>query len=161
MSLTNHIVICSEPLNIETITRLVQCEANGAELIFVGRVRAHNLGKKVVAVSYDSFEAFAKKIFSDICAEAQLKFGGELNIALAHRVGKLNVGDASIVIAVSSPHRLEAYEASRYLIEQTKARAAIWKKEHYEDGETKWLRGHALCQHPGQAIAHTDRQWFK
>lgn len=121
--------------------------SHGAEAVFFGLVRDVNLGKKVVAVSYDSFEPLAEKVFRELCDEAQNKWGADLQIRLLHRTGTLKVGEISVAIAVSSRHRDESYQASRYIIEQLKVRAPIWKKEHYEDGETDWVRGHALCGH--------------
>lgn len=153
--------VSSDEISTEELLEFVDSGENGAEVLFIGKVRAHNLGKKVVGVSYDAFEAFAVKIFKDICEEARKQFGESLRIGLVHRTGFLKVSEVSIAIAVGSPHRNEAYVASRYVIEQTKIRAAIWKKEHYEDGETKWLRGHALCQHgEGQAQAAPEPKWF-
>lgn len=120
---------------------------HGAQNFFFGSVRAINAGKKVTAVSYDAFEPLAEKILQEISLEAQLKWGGTLKICVIHRTGKLLIGEISVAIGVSSMHRDESYQASRYIIEQIKKRAPIWKKEHYENGETEWLKGHALCQH--------------
>ncbi len=120
---------------------------HGAQNIFLGSVRAVNVGKEVVAVEYDAFEPLAEQVFLEIAAEAQEKWGSDLKINVIHRVGKLAVGEISVAIGVSSTHRDEAFRASRYVIEQIKVRAPIWKKEYYADGETEWLKGHALCQH--------------
>lgn len=119
----------------------------GGEIVFLGKVRNHNLGKKVLGVSYDAFAPLTEKIFLQLCQEAQAQWGQELDIVLVHRIGRLDIGDVSVAIAVDSKHRDEAYQASRYVIEELKVRAAIWKKEHYEDGDSEWLQGHALCQH--------------
>lgn len=118
---------------------------HGAQVVFTGVVRDHNQGKRVLGVSYDAFIPLAEKTFAELCAEAREKFGSALDFRVLHRVGRLGVGEVSVVVAVSSPHRSEAYEASRHVIEGIKHRAPIWKKEHYEDGETAWLQGHALC----------------
>lgn len=120
---------------------------HGAQNYFFGSVRDFNLGKKVVAVSYDAYIPLGEKVLREISREAQQKWGEDLRICVVHRVGQLGVGEMSVGIGVSSPHRDESYQASRYIIEQIKIRAPIWKKEHYEDGETEWLKGHALCQH--------------
>ena len=121
--------------------------SHGGGNIFLGYVRNVNLGKKVIAVSYDAFAPLAKKVFQDIAGEAQNKWGKDLNIYISHRVGKLEIGDISVAIYVTSRHRDESYQASRYIIEEIKTRAPIWKKEFYESGETEWVRGHALCGH--------------
>lgn len=71
-----------------------------------------------------------------------------MRICIVHRIGKLAQGDISVGVGVSSPHRDECYQASRYVIEEIKRRAPIWKREAYESGETEWLKGHMLC--PGR-----------
>jgi len=131
---------------------LLACVANhgqGAQVLFVGAVRELNFGRKVVAVSYDAFVPLAEATLWEICQEAQAMFGKELGFLVQHRIGTLSVGEISVAIAVGSVHRDEAYQASRYVIEELKKRAPIWKKEIYEDGETEWLKGHALCSHGG------------
>jgi molybdopterin synthase catalytic subunit len=120
---------------------------HGAQIIFTGIVRKFNQGKKVLAVSYDAHPGLSQKVLQQITEEAKVNWGGDLDIQVIHRFGKLNVGETSLVIAVSSKHREEAFLASRYLIEEIKVRAPIWKKEHYEDGDSEWLQGHALCGH--------------
>lgn len=126
---------------------LFQESGHGAQNFFFGAVRPENLGKTVVAVSYDAFVPLAEKVLDEIAQEASGQWGGELRIGIWHRTGRLAPGEISVAIGVSSPHREEAYRASRYAIEQIKLRAPIWKKEHYSNGETEWLKGHALCQH--------------
>jgi molybdopterin synthase catalytic subunit len=116
----------------------------GAQVLFLGKVRATNAGKRVLAVSYDAFGPLAERTLGEICREAEAKCPG-LTARVWHRIGRLEVGEISVAIVVSSPHRREAYEASRSMIDEIKHRAPIWKKEHYEDGETEWLQGHALC----------------
>jgi len=126
----------------------------GADIFFVGRVRDFNHGKKVVGVSYDAFKPLAEKTFHEICQEAALEWGPLMSLTLLHRVGRLEVGDASVYISVTTPHRDEAFEACRYVIEQLKIRAPIWKKEHYDTGDSEWLKGHELCRHHGPAHKH-------
>lgn len=127
---------------------------NGAENIFVGTVRELNQGKKVLGVSYDVFEPLAKQSFADICKEAQKKWGNELWFYVVHGKGRLDVGGISIVIAVGSPHRDEAFKACRYVIEQIKHRSPIWKLEHYADGDSQWTQGCELCTHEHKAEEH-------
>ncbi|HND86158.1 MAG TPA: molybdenum cofactor biosynthesis protein MoaE [Pseudobdellovibrionaceae bacterium] len=121
--------------------------SHGAGNIFVGYVRNLNLGRSVTAVEYDCFESLARKVFSEIAEEAQQKFGSDTSVYILHRHGRLAVGEISVAIFVTTKHRDESYRASRYVIEEIKTRAPIWKKEFYVDGETEWVRGHALCQH--------------
>ena len=119
----------------------------GAEILFLGHVRDINHGRTVVGVSYDAFVPHAEKTLRQICLEASTRWGSELGMVVHHRLGRLQVGEASVAIAVRSRHRDAAYEVSRYIIEELKERAAIWKKEHYIDGDSEWLKGHALCSH--------------
>lgn len=128
------------------VFHFVKTPLHGGMNFFFGAVRDFNGGKKVVAVSYDAFEPLAEQVFREIAGEARLKWGDELRIYIVHRVGKLLCGDTSVGIGVSSRHRDESFQASRYVIENIKHRAPIWKKEFYENGETEWLKGHALCQ---------------
>ena len=121
--------------------------ACGAEVLFLGRVRDLNVGQKVIAVSYDAFKPLTEKVFLQIYTETLSKWGPHLNAKIIHRIGKLFPGEISVAILVATPHRDECYKASRYIIEELKTRSPIWKKEHYENNETEWLQGHALCQH--------------
>ena len=130
--------------------------SHGAEILFLGIVRDINLGRNVTAVAYDAFTPLAEKTLALIADEAKEKWGKALQIVIFHRTGKLSVGEASLAIAVSSRHRDESYRASRYIIEEIKERAPIWKKEYYTDGESEWLKGHALCQH----APHSDKPSF-
>lgn len=127
---------------------------NGAESLFVGTVRNHNLGKKVLGISYDVFIPLAKQSFLEICQEAQIKWGEELDFYVVHAQGKLAIGGVSIVIAVGSPHRDEAFKACRYVIEEIKHRAPVWKLEHYEDGDSEWSKGCELCSGNHKHEAH-------
>lgn len=139
--------VTNEPIEPSLLLRQSPKSSHGAANIFFGHVRDINHGRRVIAVSYDAFEPLAETIFRQICGEARAKWGDDLRIRLLHRTGRLSVGEISVAIIVSSRHRDESYLASRYVIEQVKARAPIWKKEFYEDGETEWVQGHALCQH--------------
>lgn len=126
-------------------------DAHGGEVVFRGLVRNTNHGRRVQALSYDSFVPLAEQTLREICKEAQGKWGEDLEFAVIHRTGRLEIGDCAVVAAVSSKHRQEAFEACQYVIEELKVRAPIWKKEHYEDGESEWLQGHALCGHTRSA----------
>ena len=119
----------------------------GAQVVFAGVVRNINLGRQVVAVEYEAFAPMAENVFREFAAEARQKFGPTTTVTIVHRVGRLNVGEASVAIIVTTRHRDECYRASRYVIEELKKRAPVWKKEFYTDGETEWVQGHALCGH--------------
>ena len=152
--------VSDQPLLVEEVQGKLIHSGWGAEILFLGNVRDWNLGRPVVAVSYDAFAPHAEATLRTICEEASREWGPKLGMIVHHRTGRLSVGEASVIIGVASVHRDEAYEASRYIIEQLKERAAIWKKEHYEDGESEWLKGHALCSHAEERIergAQTDK----
>jgi molybdopterin synthase catalytic subunit len=127
------------------VNSAVGAPGHGAWNFFFGAIRETNHGREVVAVSYDAFVPLAERTLHAICEEARSRWGESLRFHVVHRTGRLAVGELSVAIAVSAPHRDEAYLASRYVIEEIKTRAPIWKKEFYSDGETSWLRGHALC----------------
>lgn len=136
--------VVSGPIHAEGVLAELAAADDGAELLFVGVVRNRNDGRPVRAVSYDVFAPLAEKVFRELGEEALARFGPALGVAVVHRSGRLEVGEASVMVAVTSPHRAEAYAASRFVIEQLKVRAPIWKQEHYADGDSAWLRGHAL-----------------
>lgn len=134
------------PLNPAEAIAFVEAPGNGAAVLFIGAVRNRNHGRDVTGVSYDVHEGMAKKSFRDICTEACALIDANLRIHVTHAKGRLNVGDLSVVIATASPHRDAAFKACSYVIEQIKHRSAIWKQEHYRDGDSEWLQGHALCE---------------
>jgi molybdopterin synthase catalytic subunit len=144
MSSETIVLVSDEPLSVDAA--LAHCDApgHGAAVLFVGRVRDVNDGRDVQAVSYDVHAALCGHEFAEICREARERWGDDIRLYLAHRQGRLAVGEASVVVGASSRHRDHAFSAGRYLLEQTKRRAPIWKQEHYVDGDSEWLRGHAL-----------------
>jgi molybdopterin synthase catalytic subunit len=140
--------LTENPIDIPYWMAEMNDAACGASLVFAGIVRDHNHGKSVVSVSYDAFVPLCRKVFAEICGEARETIDPLARIALIHRLGKLKVGEASVLIVVTTPHRDEAYRTSRHVIEKLKTRAPIWKKETYDHGESEWLQGHALCSPP-------------
>ncbi len=142
-----HCAISTAPLSVEAALRFVSAPGNGAVTSFIGQVRDLNQGRAVRGVSYDVYDALALRGFEQLAAEARERWGGGLCLWLEHFKGRLEVGGVSIVIAVGSPHRDEGFQACRYLIEEIKHRSPIWKQEHYHDGDSAWVQGHALCRH--------------
>ena len=118
----------------------VGADEDGAAILFLGVVRDHAEGRQVQGMRYDAYPEMAEEVLKEIAVEATEHLGTD-RIAIAHRFGELEIGDISVGIAVSSPHRSEAYEASRYVIEEIKKRLPIWKKEHYIDGVAEWVKG--------------------
>lgn len=145
-----HAAVSANTLDVAEALGFVTDPACGAVTSFIGAVRRTNLGRDVVGVSYDVFDALAQTVLRDI-AEDAAKADPAMNVYLVHHKGRLEVGGVSIIIAVSSPHRAEAFAACRKIIEDVKHRAPVWKQEHYVDGDSDWVQGHALCQH-----AHDD-----
>ncbi len=129
--------ISKEPINIQTvIDKVVQREA-GAITTFIGTVRELTHGKKTLFLIYEAYEAMAVKKLEQIGREIEERWQGS-KVAITHRVGRLDITDVAVVIAVSTPHRADAYEANRYAIERIKEIVPIWKKEHWKDGE-EWV----------------------
>ncbi|MEW9108405.1 molybdenum cofactor biosynthesis protein MoaE [Cytobacillus gottheilii] len=129
--------ISKEPINTQAvIDKVVQREA-GAITTFIGTVRELTHGKKTLFLVYEAYEPMAVKKLEQIGNEIKDKWAGA-EVAITHRVGKLDITDIAVVIAVSTPHRNDAYEANRYAIERIKEIVPIWKKEHWEDGE-EWI----------------------
>lgn len=129
--------ISKEPIQIQAvIDKVVQREA-GAITTFIGTVRELTKGKKTLFLIYEAYEAMAVKKLEQIGREIEQRWEGS-KAAITHRVGKLDITDVAVVIAVSTPHRADAYEANRYAIERIKEIVPIWKKEHWSDG-VEWM----------------------
>jgi len=133
-------VITREPIDAADLMRRVRSDADGAVLLFAGVVRDHHEGRTVEALAYEAYQEMAVEKIESICDEVGARFEvGEL--AVAHRVGELAVGEISVVIAVAAPHRDAAYKASREIIERLKTEVPIWKRERYSDGSAVWREG--------------------
>ena len=132
--------VASEVIDPAEVLARVGSDRDGATLLFLGVVRDHADDRPVSGMRYDAYEEMAGEVLSKIAAEAAEHLGTD-RVAVVHRFGELAIGEVSVAIAVSSPHREEAYEASRYVIEQLKERLPVWKKEHYVDGVSEWVEG--------------------
>ncbi|WP_174524268.1 molybdenum cofactor biosynthesis protein MoaE [Neobacillus soli] len=129
--------ISKEAIDIQAvIDKVVQREA-GAITTFIGTVRELTHGKKTLFLIYEAYEAMAVKKLEQIGSEIEQRWEGSC-VAITHRVGRLDITDVAVVIAVSTPHRADSYEANRYAIERIKEIVPIWKKEHWEEGEA-WM----------------------
>ena len=117
----------------------------GASIYFLGTVRNINDDKKVTGITYDSHDEMVIKSFEEIYNEADQKLDiKDKAVFIEHAKGYLNLGEISIIIAVACKHRDQAYVLSRYIIEEIKKRSPIWKKEHYKNDESDWLKGISL-----------------
>lgn len=135
-----HAQVTRDVIDPQAVLAMVGTAADGAAILFVGTVRDQNDGRAVSGMRYDAFVEMADPVLSAIAAEAAVRAGSE-RIAVVHRTGELAIGDVSVAIAVSTPHRSEAFDAARYIIEQIKVRVPVWKHEHYIDGDSRWLAG--------------------
>lgn len=130
--------IVDRPIDPCTLLHEVAQSRNGATVLFVGTVRDVNDGTAVTALDYSAYTDMARSELAAIALEAAERWSTP-DIVVEHRVGNLGLGDASVGIAVAHPHRAEAYEASRYIIEELKSRLPVWKREHYVDGRSEWV----------------------
>ena len=124
---------------MQALAALVSAHGDGAVVTFAGLVRDHNLGRRVLFREYEAYEPLALKALERIVAEAREAWP-ETRVAVHHRTGRLEIGDASVAIAAASPHRANAYAACRYTIERVKQIVPIWKREHFDGGDV-WLEG--------------------
>ena len=112
----------------------------GARSVFEGTVRDTNDGHDVTKLEYECYKSLAIKEGNKILGEAIEKFG-LIDAFCIHRIGTLEIGETAVIVVATSGHRDEAFKGCRYIIDEVKCRVPIWKKEHYQDGETEWLKG--------------------
>jgi molybdopterin synthase catalytic subunit len=125
-------------IDATALANSIAAESNGATAIFLGTVRSSNEGRAVTGIEYSAYDEMATLEMKSILEEARERFA-IADAAIEHRLGELRVGDASIGVAVVHPHRAPALDALRYIVEETKKRAPIWKLEHYTDGSREWV----------------------
>lgn len=130
-----------EPPELDRFLSGFAAPEDGAVLLFLGTVRNHNDGRAVQGLEYEAYREMGEEVLLAIAGEAEERFGTD-RVRVYHRVGHLAVGEVSTVIAVATPHREEAYGASRYIIEEIKKRLPVWKREKYVAGDSSWVRGH-------------------
>ena len=128
----------NEPIDYQGLTELVRTPSCGAVVLFLGTVRELTEGRRTAALDYEAYPGMAEKKLGEIEAETRQKWPvGE--IAIVHRLGHLELGDVSVAVAVSCPHRHQAFDACRYAIDRVKEIVPIWKKENWADGATEWV----------------------
>jgi molybdopterin synthase catalytic subunit len=148
------------PLSLETLVTLVadrgdDTGSDGAVATFLGLVRNHNAGRRVQYLEYEAFEPLALRAFELISEEVTRHWPG-VRLALHHRIGRIEIGDASVAIAAASAHRANAFSACRYAIERVKQIAPIWKREFFEGGDV-WIEGATADPDDAQARAEAER----
>ena len=131
------IEITEQQLNTEIITNLVRRDSNGAVVTFLGNTRDNFEGKDVIRLEYEAYVKMAVKKLEEIRQEMIQEFGIQ-DIAIAHRIGVVDIGETSLVVAVASPHRTEAFQACHKVVDRVKEIVPIWKKEVYADG-SRWV----------------------
>ena len=142
--------ISSAPLDPVALQRTLADVRAGACLTFEGWVRNRNEGQPVLSLEYEAYAPLAEKEGARILAEAREKFA-ILGAACVHRVGHLQLGEMAVWVGVASEHRGAAFDACRYIIDETKARVPVWKKEHYASGATAWINCATRGEHAGAA----------
>jgi len=131
------ILLTRESLDPETITATVRDDANGGVVTFLGTTRNETDSRRVLYLEYEAYEGMAEKMLARIAGEIH-RWWGTRHVSIAHRFGRLEIGEVSLVIAVASPHRAEAFAACQYAVDRIKQDVPIWKKEVFEDGEV-WV----------------------
>jgi len=129
--------ITERPLEPQELISAVQTEEDGAVVLFIGVVRNNSEGRPTRYLVYEAYPEMAEAKVAEIAAEARRRWGVG-KVAVKHRVGQLEIGEASVMVAVAAPHRAEAFEACRYIMDRVKTDAPIWKKEVFIDGEV-WV----------------------
>ncbi|MGH7580047.1 MAG: molybdenum cofactor biosynthesis protein MoaE, partial [Gemmatimonadales bacterium] len=131
--------LSQSPLNLAALIAGVESPEHGGIASFLGQVRDHHAGRSVQRLEYSAYGPMAEQECRRIVAEAEARW--PVRIALQHRVGSLEIGDAAVAIAAAGAHRDEAFSACRFVIEEVKRRVPIWKKEFYRDGTVEWVGG--------------------
>jgi molybdopterin synthase catalytic subunit len=131
--------ITAAPLSIDEVNRRVTSPAAGAIITFTGIVRGTNQGRQVRYLEYEAYPEMAEVVLAQIGDEVKARWEVEA-VAIAHRTGRLEIGEASVVIAIAAGHRQGAFEAGRYAIDRIKQILPVWKKEYFEGGEV-WIEG--------------------
>ena len=140
------IEICSTPIDHAAITERVRSHQAGAVCTFLGTVREMTAERRTVSLDYEAYPEMALKKLAELEAEARSRWP-IIELAIVHRVGHLDLGEVSVVVAVSCPHRDAAFEACRWLIDTLKEVVPIWKRENWADGTEEWV-------HPGMTTDH-------
>jgi molybdopterin synthase catalytic subunit len=134
--------IVREPINREAVVARLKRPADGAAVIFDGVVRDNTRGRRTLYLDYEAYEAMALKQMETLAVEARTRFGVR-GASIVHRLGRLQIGETSVLIVVASGHRGAAFEACRWIIDTLKKTVPIWKKEYFEDGAV-WADGEAF-----------------
>ncbi|HKT81158.1 MAG TPA: molybdenum cofactor biosynthesis protein MoaE [Vicinamibacterales bacterium] len=153
---TSLLAVGPEPLALEPLVALLPGQgADGAVVTFLGVVRNHNAGRSVRYLEYEAYEPLAVKALERIAAEIAERWPG-VRLALHHRTGRLEIGEASVAIAAASAHRGDAFASCRYAIERVKQIVPIWKREFFDGGDV-WIEGATANPDDATARAAAER----
>jgi molybdopterin synthase catalytic subunit len=130
--------LTSDPIDYATVSASVLTSEAGAVVLFLGTVREFTQERRTVALDYEAYGSMAEVQLERLATEARRRWPIE-KVAIIHRIGRLELGEVSVAVAVSSAHRNEAFEAARFLIDTLKATVPIWKKENWSDGTAEWV----------------------
>lgn len=133
------VVLTPEPLDLGALVAAVTEPEHGGIATFLGTTRREAELREVVAITYEAYEELARAELGRIVEEGRARFGAAL--ALAHRVGRVDVGQPSVIVAASAPHRAAAFAACRFGIDELKRRVPLWKQMIYADGSEEWVDG--------------------
>ena len=138
-AMTNNFRLTNDVLDIAAVYAIADNAGNGAVVLMSGMVRNQTGGRAVDYLDYQAYELMALQVFQEIGDRCHDKFPDITEVVIHHRLGKLKIGEISVLVAVGSPHRGEAFEACRYAIDSLKTDAPIWKKEFWLDGVSSWV----------------------
>ena len=148
-------VVSEGPLDPTAIAAVVAHSSTGGIATFTGVVRDHNAGRRVLWIDYEAYAPLARAVFARIGGEARERWP-ECDVAIHHRVGRVAVGEASVVIAAATPHRAQAFSACRFAIERVKQIAPVWKHEHFDGGDV-WVEGASVDPDSEAALRAAER----
>ena len=137
--MSKNLRLTHEVLDVSEVYTIADNARNGAVVLMSGMVRDQTGGRAVDYLDYQAYESMALQVFQEISDRCHQKFPDVTEVVIHHRLGKLKIGEISVLVAVGSPHRAEAFEACRYAIDTLKIDAPIWKKEFWLDGISSWV----------------------
>jgi molybdopterin synthase catalytic subunit len=135
--------VTRDPIRPERVLEQVGDAGHGAVLLFLGTVRNHADGRPVSGLRYEAYESMAEEVLLELVQEAAARAGTDRVVAV-HRIGELGIGEVSVALAISTPHRAEAFEAARTFMDDLKKRLPVWKHEAYVDGSRDWVDGEEI-----------------
>ena len=141
------ILLTQTPIDYHALTESVRSSQSGAVVLFLGTVRELTEGRRTLALDYEAYPQMAEAKLSELEAAARSRWPID-RLGIIHRLGRLELGDISVAVAVSCPHRKQAFEAGQFLIDELKVTVPIWKQENWDDGTKEWV-------HPG--VANSSR----